>query len=95
VTAIRNTLAPVVDRVRTQREPQVVVFHTLRLGPHSKGDDTRPPEQVSALRTADWLASYSVQMPARVAAADTWARSRIDAALADVLARPQSTWAAR
>ncbi len=95
VEAIRDLVAPVVEQVRTRREPQVVVFRTRRIGPHSKGDDTRPPDEVRALRAADWLPGYANELPDRVAAADAWATSRLDAALAGVLARPQSSWAPR
>lgn len=95
VTAIRDQVKPVVDRVRAKCEPQVVVFRTSRLGPHSKGDDTRTADELSALRAADWLVSYTEHRPDRVAAADAWATARLDAALEEVLDRPQSSWAAR
>lgn len=91
---IRSRLAPVVERVRTERIPHILVFRTQRLGPHSKGDDTRTHAELAALRSADWLADYSARMPEAVAAADSRACERLDAAVADVLARPASTWRA-
>lgn len=36
--------------VRQQRAPRALILNTCRFGPHSKGDDTRPPEQVAAQR---------------------------------------------
>ncbi len=39
-----------IDEIRIQNRPRALVLHTARFGPHSKGDDTRPPEQVARLR---------------------------------------------
>jgi pyruvate dehydrogenase E1 component alpha subunit len=89
---IRRQLAPRVEQVRTEHKPHVVVFHTTRLGPHSKGDDTRPPSELAALRAADWLARYTQHMSREVQAADIRARARIDAVVNDVLARSPSKW---
>jgi TPP-dependent pyruvate/acetoin dehydrogenase alpha subunit len=36
--------------VRTRKTPHALILHTCRFGPHSKGDDTRPPNEVAALR---------------------------------------------
>ncbi len=44
--------------VRQTREaggPVFLLLHTYRLGPHSKGDDPRPPEELAAARTRDPL----------------------------------------
>jgi TPP-dependent pyruvate/acetoin dehydrogenase alpha subunit len=38
------------DGVREQGGPRALILHTCRFGPHSKGDDTRPPEAVERLR---------------------------------------------
>ncbi len=46
----------VVREVRETREPGFLVIHTARLGPHSKGDDLRGAEELSAVRTRDPLA---------------------------------------
>lgn len=94
VAAIRDTVAPVVQKVRAG-QPAVLVFHTARIGPHSKGDDTRTKDQVAELRAAEWLAGYTARMPDQVAEADDWARARVAEAVQDVLARPMSTWPAR
>jgi pyruvate dehydrogenase E1 component alpha subunit len=95
VAAIREAVRPVVDKVRADRQPHVIVFHTARLGPHSKGDDSRPAEEVAALRETDWLASYRSADPDRVAAAEARVRRRLDAAVETVLGRPLSTWTDR
>ncbi|MBC8506187.1 MAG: pyruvate dehydrogenase [Anaerolineales bacterium] len=38
------------DETRFQGGPRALVLHTLRFGPHSKGDDTRDPELVAAFK---------------------------------------------
>ena len=92
VIAIRRRLEAVVQRVRADRMPHVVVFHTVRLGPHSKGDDTRPPAERADLAAADWLSYYTTHIPRRVRDADARARALVDAAVADVRARQPSSW---
>jgi pyruvate dehydrogenase E1 component alpha subunit len=91
---IRAELAPCIDRVRTGPAPLIVEFETIRLGPHSKGDDTRPPEQIALLRERDWLAQYTKLMPGRVAAADAAQRERVGRLVAAVRERPPATWGA-
>jgi TPP-dependent pyruvate/acetoin dehydrogenase alpha subunit len=41
-----------VDEVRKTQSPRALILHTCRFGPHSKGDDTRLPEAISALKAA-------------------------------------------
>ena len=72
--------------------PLVVEFETTRLGPHSKGDDTRPEAQVAAARARDWLPAYTAAFPDQLARLDVAVAARIDATFADVESRPQSTW---
>ena len=38
------------DEIRLDGGPRALVLHTLRFGPHSKGDDTRKPELVAAFK---------------------------------------------
>lgn len=46
-----------VDQVRQRQRPAMLVVHTRRLGPHSKGDDLRSEEELSYLRQRDPLAA--------------------------------------
>lgn len=39
-------------QVRSNLSPRALILHTCRFGPHSKGDDTRPLEQIEQLRSA-------------------------------------------
>jgi len=36
--------------VRTENRPHALILHTERFGPHSKGDDTRPAEELERMR---------------------------------------------
>jgi TPP-dependent pyruvate/acetoin dehydrogenase alpha subunit len=42
------------DLIQATREascPHALILHTCRFGPHSKGDDTRPPEEIVRMRS--------------------------------------------
>lgn len=85
VTAIRAQLAP----LPTDR-PLVVEFVTHRLGPHSKGDDTRDQATLAAL--PDWRRRYVLDHAEQFRRLDAAARDRMEQVVADVLARPLSDW---
>lgn len=40
----------ILAQVREGLGPQALILHTCRFGPHSKGDDTRPPAELSRMR---------------------------------------------
>ncbi len=88
VTEVRAEMAAHVARVRAERRPHVTVFHTVRLGPHSKGDDSRDPSTLAALWERDWLRQASVDDPATFARLDAEARDLVDQVTASVSARP-------
>ncbi|QFY08854.1 thiamine pyrophosphate-dependent dehydrogenase E1 component subunit alpha [Nonomuraea phyllanthi] len=90
IPVIRAGLAPLVERVRTDPGPLVVEFATHRLGPHSKGDDTRPPD----FPRTDWYAAYRAAHPVQSATIEEAARTRIDRIAAEVAARPPAVWTA-
>lgn len=54
----------IVDQVRESRAPGFLVIDTMRLGPHSKGDDLRDSQEMSAIRQRDPLARLGDQLPA-------------------------------
>lgn len=88
---IREQLRGPVQAVRDGGEPLVVEFETDRLGPHSKGDDTRSAPELAAVRARDWAAAYARRYPEQYAAADAAQDRRVAALVEDVLARPLST----
>jgi acetoin:2,6-dichlorophenolindophenol oxidoreductase subunit alpha len=51
VLEIQPLAGELLRRVRTTGGPQALVLHTWRFGPHSKGDDTRPAEDVALLKS--------------------------------------------
>lgn len=50
VIEIASLAASLFDRLRQAAQPLALVLHTVRFGPHSKGDDTRPAELVEHMR---------------------------------------------
>ena len=47
----------VVDATRAEPRPHAIISHAVRLGPHSKGDDTREPARLQAAWTHDPVAT--------------------------------------
>jgi pyruvate dehydrogenase E1 component alpha subunit len=93
VDVIRRRLAPLVATIRLHPEPLVVEFVTHRIGPHSKGDDTRSPDEVQRARDNDWLAVYGDADQLR--RIDARQRRRMSDVVADVLQRSPATWERR
>lgn len=89
---IRQELAMFLDKIRSEYAPAVVEFQTVRLGPHSKGDDTRRTEDLIALRARDWLEYYASSDPERFRAVDDRQRSRINEIVNLVSKLPLSNW---
>lgn len=87
VAAIRTTVAPLVDRVRRENRPLVLEFHTVRLGPHSKGDDTRPRQEIDRLRARDWFTRYAAAEPERFARLAQRQQALVERIADDVTAR--------
>ena len=63
-----------------------------RIGPHSKGDDTRTERELAGLRARDWYVRYGESFPDRFADLDERQRQLVAAVVADVDARPPSSW---
>jgi TPP-dependent pyruvate/acetoin dehydrogenase alpha subunit len=53
-----------VDAARGEARPHAVVSHAIRLGPHSKGDDTRPADLLHAAWARDPVAALRQQVGA-------------------------------
>ncbi|MEU4833756.1 thiamine pyrophosphate-dependent dehydrogenase E1 component subunit alpha [Streptosporangium sp. NPDC023615] len=92
VDEIRAGLAAPVEAVRSGQGPLVVEFVTHRIGPHSKGDDSRSPEEVALAAGQDWHARYAAAFPDSFPALDARARERVARIAAEVTARPPSVW---
>ena len=67
-------------------------FVTQRVGPHSKGDDTRDPQTMAAARARDWYRRYERECPERLAAADARQRARLAEVFGEVESRGPAVW---
>jgi acetoin:2,6-dichlorophenolindophenol oxidoreductase subunit alpha len=50
VITIAESSSLVTARVKSSHSPQTLILNTYRLGPHSKGDDSRPASEIALLR---------------------------------------------
>ncbi len=50
VVQIYQAAEKCIAKVRQDQSPIALIIHTYRFGPHSKGDDTRPPADIARLR---------------------------------------------
>jgi TPP-dependent pyruvate/acetoin dehydrogenase alpha subunit len=92
IPAIRTELAPMIARARSQHAPLMIEFATVRLGPHSKGDDTRTQGELADARERDWYVRYARAPGSRFTSADARQRQRVSQIVRSVLQRPLSTW---
>lgn len=92
VNEIRARVRPLVEQVRQLPAPLVVELVTHRLGPHSKGDDTRSGAEVDRLRAADWYVRYRQVYPEQLAALETAAAAQVTGLVREIAARPLSVW---
>ena len=68
--------------VREQRRPVWAVVDTVRLGPHSKGDDHRNAAEIETLRQRDPLSVVSDRLtPSERAQAEEWVTHRLNRTL--------------
>ncbi|MDF3290285.1 thiamine pyrophosphate-dependent dehydrogenase E1 component subunit alpha [Streptomyces silvisoli] len=88
VNAIREQLASPLEQARAGEGPLVIEFETYRLGPHSKGDDTRENLTVARLAAHDWYALYGQQYPEQFRRIDADRRTLVAEVVRDVMTRP-------
>lgn len=92
VGRIRHQAGGLVEDARRAPHPLVLEFVTTRLGPHSKGDDTRTDDELGRIRLADWGARYQAQHPGQYARVDAAQRQLVDRLVAEIIARPPARW---
>jgi acetoin:2,6-dichlorophenolindophenol oxidoreductase subunit alpha len=88
VGTIRDELGPYVAAVRSGGGPLIAEFETYRVGPHSKGDDTRPPEVIQRAKEGDWLRRYAAAHPAHLKRWEASMRDLVESVAAEVAGRP-------
>ena len=62
IRTVRTTAAAAVQQVRRESRPYFLIAHTTRLMPHSKGDDTRTPDEIETLRARDPVVPLSAEL---------------------------------
>jgi pyruvate dehydrogenase E1 component alpha subunit len=92
VDEIRARVAPLVRRVREEHRPAVLQFTTRRLGPHSKGDDTRPADELESLWAGDWYDDLAGRLGEEFSRLDERARAEVARVAEEVAARPPAAW---
>lgn len=92
VSEIRGELGPLIATARTRPAPLVAEFRTHRLGPHSKGDDTRDPGLIAQAADHDWHGHYAAAFPDQFRTSDERQRRRVDAVVREITDRPLTTW---
>lgn len=92
VSRIREDVASTLASARRDRTPLVLEFVTDRLGPHSKGDDTRSRPELERLEERDWARSYALAFPDQFARIDAGQRAQVERLVSDVRGRALSTW---
>jgi len=75
-----------IDAARAEQRPQALVSHAVRLGPHSKGDDTRPADVLQAAWANDPLAALRQRVGAAAEAIDREVAEQMREVLAAALA---------
>ncbi|MDF5754044.1 thiamine pyrophosphate-dependent dehydrogenase E1 component subunit alpha [Spongiactinospora sp. TRM90649] len=91
VTEIRDGFAAAVEGVRAGRGPLVLEFRTHRIGPHSKGDDTRDEQALREALAGDWYHRYAADDPGTLHRLEAEQRDYVAAVAAEVAARPPSS----
>lgn len=92
VETLRAVAGPALEEVRATGRPLVLELSVPRVGPHSKGDDTRGEAELAAARARDWHTRYEQLFPERFARAEERMRERVAHVVRDVDARPPSEW---
>ncbi len=88
IAEIRRALAEPIAEARRAPQPLIVEFETRRLGPHSKGDDTRDAAEIEAFHAGDWYPYYRQRLPEPFARIEVAVRERLERLVAEIGARP-------
>jgi pyruvate dehydrogenase E1 component alpha subunit len=92
VAAIRAQLMPMIVRCRAECRPLVAEFVTHRVGPHSKGDDTRASAELEWIGEHDWYRRYASAFHDQFDVLDGAERARVERIVREIDARAPSVW---
>jgi acetoin:2,6-dichlorophenolindophenol oxidoreductase subunit alpha len=89
VLCVRSLAQPLLDAARSGAGPQALVLHTYRFSAHSKGDDTRDPEEVERFRLNDPLPVHARRLePSEARRIEAGAQIEIEEAFRQAQADP-------
>ncbi len=66
VLEIMQLAESISSSIRTGNGPQALILHTYRFAPHSKGDDTRDPDEIARYRARDPLQKHAARLQQKV-----------------------------
>lgn len=92
IERIRDKIAPALQKVRAASVPLIIEFETTRLGPHSKGDDTRDNDTLQQLKTKDWYYLYKQLFPEQVGKVENAVKNLLNTIIEEVERRPLAQW---
>lgn len=85
---VRDAAGQKLNACRSESRPVVIECVVDRLGPHSKGDDTRDEETQTAIRTRDWFPRFQRAIPDRFEPIVRETDQRLQTIADDVRSRP-------
>jgi pyruvate dehydrogenase E1 component alpha subunit len=88
INEIRSAFCTWAGTARAESTPLVVQFNTVRVGPHSKGDDSRSSAELASVRARDWYASYARLLGDRFTAIDAQQQVRVAQLVREIEGRP-------
>lgn len=90
--SLHATAVAAVELVRQQQRPAFLVINCYRIGPHSKGDDTRSPQELAAVEQRDPLRQLELQLnQEQLQQTQQLVYRRVQSAVEAVLERPLAT----
>jgi TPP-dependent pyruvate/acetoin dehydrogenase alpha subunit len=92
INTIRAAATPLIRRARLDPAPLIVEFEADRLGPHSKGDDTRSADELALLEARDWYTVYRQRFPEQFEYIEARAQATVEQLVHDIEARPPAQW---
>lgn len=92
ITTVRTLVGPALCRVRVDSSPLVVEFETQRLGPHSKGDDSRPAEELTAIKQKDWINKFQQEQADLFARLEQKVKERLAGVAKEIAQRNACRW---
>ena len=87
VIEINSHIKTMVSDVRSGKGPRAMIIHTYRFAPHSKGDDTRDPEEIARYKVHDPLVIHGGRLSGQTR---TSILNQVQSEISDVFTRVMS-----